>query len=57
MASFLLLVVLIASIIIKVISKENGRQRACNEKHAESTDKNKKRMGNVCDKIRLGLKQ
>lgn len=57
MASFPLLVVLIVSIISKVISKENRRQRACNEKHAESTDKNKKRMGNVCGKICLGLKQ
>lgn len=57
MPSFPLLVVLIASLISKVIPKENRRQRACNEKHAENTDKNKKWMGNVCGEICLGLKQ
>lgn len=55
MASFTLLVVLIASIISKVISKESRKQRICNEKHAESTEKNKKWMGNVCGKTHLGL--
>lgn len=57
MPSFPLLVVLIASLISKVIPKENRRQRACNEKHAENTDKTKKWMGNVCGEICLGLKQ